>query len=83
MKRMVATPMPRVDYLLSFQLWRMLLLVFEVGVPVGFGALAFGVPLRGSFSSWARFCVLGSLAFSALALLIAAVRGPSKPYPAS
>ena len=72
MKRIVATPMRRVDYLLSFQLFRMLLLVFEVGVPVGFGALVFGVPLRGSFLEMAAILVLGSLAFSALGLLIAA-----------
>ena len=35
MKRIIATPMRRMDYLLSFQIWRMFLLVFEVGVPVG------------------------------------------------
>jgi ABC-type polysaccharide/polyol phosphate export permease len=71
MKRIVATPMRRVDYLLSFQIWRMLLLVFEVGVPVGFGVLVFGVPIRGSIVELAAIAVLGSLAFSALGLLIA------------
>jgi ABC-type multidrug transport system permease subunit len=71
MKRIIATPMRRVDYLLSFQLWRMLLLVFEVGVPVGFGALAFGVPLRGSMLELAALSVLGSLAFTAVGLLLA------------
>src|SRR5215471_5983048 len=48
LKRLVATPMPRRYYLLSFLLSRLFLLVFEVGVLVGFGALAFGVPVRGS-----------------------------------
>jgi ABC transporter DrrB family efflux protein len=71
MKRIIATPMRRIDYLLSFQVWRMFLLVFEVGVPVVFGALAFGVPVRGSLVEMAVICVLGSLAFSALGLLIA------------
>jgi ABC-type multidrug transport system permease subunit len=71
MKRIIATPMRRVDYLLSFQLWRMLLLVFEVGVPVGFGVIAFGVPVRGSLLEMILILVLGSLAFSALGLLIA------------
>ena len=71
MKRIIATPMRRMDYLLSFQIWRMFLLVFEVGVPVGFGALAFGVPLRGSIIEIAVISVVGSLAFSALGLLIA------------
>jgi ABC-type multidrug transport system permease subunit len=71
MKRLVATPMPRQYYLMSFLLSRLLLLVLEVGVLVGFGALAFGVPLRGSVVELALLCVLGSLAFSALGLLIA------------
>jgi ABC-type multidrug transport system permease subunit len=71
MKRIVATPMRRSDYLLSFLLWRLLLLVFEVSVPVGFGVIVFGVPVRGSFVELIALCVLGSLAFSALGLLIA------------
>jgi ABC-type multidrug transport system permease subunit len=71
MKRIVATPMRRSDYLLSFQVWRMLLLVLEVGVPVGFGVLVFGVPVRGSILEMAVICVIGSLAFSALGLLMA------------
>jgi ABC-2 type transport system permease protein len=71
MKRIIATPMSRVDYLLSFQIWRMFLLVFEVGVPVVFGMIAFGVPVRGSIFEVAAISVLGSLSFSALGLLIA------------
>ena len=49
----------------------LLLLVVEVSVVLGFGALVFGVPLRGSLPELALLCVLGSLAFSALGLLIA------------
>jgi len=71
MKRLIATPMPRSYYLLSFLLSRMSLLAIEVGVVAGFGRLAFGVPMRGSIPSLAGLCVLGSLAFSALGLLIA------------
>jgi ABC-type polysaccharide/polyol phosphate export permease len=71
MKRIVATPMRRRDYLLSFQLWRLMLLAFEVGVPVVFGVVAFGVPVRGSLVEMAVICLLGSLAFSALGLLLA------------
>jgi ABC-type multidrug transport system permease subunit len=71
MKRIVATPMPRWTYLSSFLLWRMLLLGVEVGVPVVFGALAFGVPVRGSIVELAVICVLGSFAMSALGVLIA------------
>jgi len=71
MKRLIATPMPRHYYLLSFLLSRLVLLVVEVGVVLGFGALVFGVPLRGSLPELALLCVLGSLSFSALGLLIA------------
>ena len=71
MKRIVATPMPRHYYLLSFLLWRMILLPVEVGVPLGFGAWVFGVPLRGPFIALAGACVLASLAFSAGGLLLA------------
>jgi ABC-2 type transport system permease protein len=71
MKRLIATPMPRHYYLLSFVLSRLLLLVVEVGALLGFGALVFHVPLRGSLFVLAVLCVLGSLAFSALGLLIA------------
>jgi ABC-type multidrug transport system permease subunit len=38
---------------------------------LGFGCLGFGVPLRGSFAALATLCVLGSLCFCALGLLIA------------
>jgi ABC-type polysaccharide/polyol phosphate export permease len=70
-KRLVATPMSRSYYLLSYLLWRMMILVAEVGVPVGFGMLAFGVPVRGSFLDLAAICLAASLSFSALGLLIA------------
>jgi len=65
MKRLVATPMPRHDYLLS-SCSRMALLTIEVAAVAGFGYYVFGVPLRGSLASLAALCVLGSLSFSAL-----------------
>lgn len=71
MKRLVATPMPRSYYLLSFLLSRLGLLVLEVGLVVGFGVVIFGVPLRGSIADLVALCVLSSLSFSALGLLIA------------
>ena len=71
MKRLVATPMPRPYYLLSFALSRLLLLVLEVGVVLGFGAWVFQVPVRGSLVGLALLCVLSSMCFCALALLVA------------
>jgi len=70
MKRLIATPMPRHYYLLSFLFSRLLMLVVEVGIVLLFGALVFGVPLRGGLLSLALLCLLGSLAFSAIGLLI-------------
>jgi ABC-type multidrug transport system permease subunit len=70
-KRLIATPMPRRYYLMSFVFSRLVLLVVEVLAVLGFGALAFGVPVRGSVLVLAGVCVLGSLSFSALGLLIA------------
>jgi ABC-2 type transport system permease protein len=71
LKRLVASPMPRPYYLLSFLLSRILLLVAEVGVLVGFGVLFFRVPLRGSLLDLGVVCLLSSLSFSALGLLLA------------
>jgi len=71
MKRLVATPMPRHYFLLSFVFSRLLMLVVEVGVVLGFGSLAFGVPLRGSIANLALLCVLASMSFGALGLLLA------------
>jgi ABC-2 type transport system permease protein len=71
MKRLVATPMPKHYYLLSFVFSRLLLLVVEVGVLLGFGVLVFRVPVRGSLFDLTLLCVLASLSFSALGLLIA------------
>lgn len=71
LKRLVASPMPRWQYLASFLLSRLLLLVIEVGVFLGFARLVFGVPFRGSIGELVLVCVLASLSFSALGLLIA------------
>jgi ABC-type multidrug transport system permease subunit len=70
-KRLMATPMPRPYYLLSFVLSRLVLLVVEVGVVLGFAVLVFQVPVHGSLVALAFFCVLSSMSFCALGLLIA------------
>jgi ABC-2 type transport system permease protein len=71
LKRLIATPMPKQYFLLSYVLSRILMLVAEVGIVLGFGALIFHVPVRGSLLSLAVVCLLGSLTFSALGLLLA------------
>src|SRR5688572_15407084 len=72
LKRFMATPMSRVEYLGSFIISRFVLLVIEVLLLVGFAALAFKVPLRGSLLQLAAVCVLSALSFCALGLLLVA-----------
>jgi ABC-2 type transport system permease protein len=71
MKRIMATPMRRHDYLLSFLFFRLLMVWVEVGVPIIFGAAVFAVPVRGPLIVLAALAVGGSLAFSAVGLLVA------------
>jgi ABC-type multidrug transport system permease subunit len=70
MKRLIATPMPRHYFLLSFLISRLAMLVVEAAAFLGFAVLVFGVPVRGSLALVAGICVLGSLAFGAIGLLL-------------
>jgi len=72
LKRLIATPMSRAEYLASFLFFRLSLLVIEVATLIGFGTLVFGVPLRGSMTQLVIICILSSLAFGGIGLLIAA-----------
>jgi ABC-2 type transport system permease protein len=71
LKRLIATPMSRFQYLASFALSRLTLLFMEVGLLLGFAVLAFGVPVRGSLPLLVVICLLSSLSFASLGLLIA------------
>ena len=72
LKRFAATPMRRSHYLLSFVFSRLVGLVLEVAVVVGFGWLLFGVAVRGSIIDLAVISLLGSLTFAGIGLLVAA-----------
>ncbi len=72
LKRLLATPMKKRDYLASHILSRLGLLVGEVAVLLGFGALVFGVTVRGSFIALSAVCLVGALSSAALGLLVAA-----------
>jgi ABC-2 type transport system permease protein len=71
LKRLVASPMPRWQYLASYLLSRLVMLVIEVAAFLGFAWWLFGVPFRGSIWQLAFLCILTSLSFSALGLLVA------------
>ncbi|HZE08068.1 MAG TPA: ABC transporter permease [Gemmatimonadaceae bacterium] len=71
LKRLMATPMSRAQYLLSFLCSRLVFLVLEVATLLGFGHFAFGVPLRGSLVTLMLISLLGALSFGGLGLLTA------------
>ncbi len=71
LKRLMATPMSRAQYLLSFLFSRLVFLILEVVTLVGFGHWAFGVPLRGSLVTLFLICLLAAISFGGLGLLSA------------
>lgn len=71
LKRLIATPMRRSDYLFSQILGRLVFLVPEILLLGGFGWLIFGVPMRGSLIVFFALCLLGAMSFCGLGLLIA------------
>src|SRR3989475_3405644 len=71
LKRLMATPMRRSEYLLSFILSRLVFLVVEIAALVGFGWVMFRVGIRGSITALALVTVLGALSFAGLGMLVA------------
>jgi ABC-2 type transport system permease protein len=71
LKRLVASPMRRRDYLLAQLLGRLVFLGGEAGALLIFGWLAFGVPVRGAIWVLALTCLLGAVAFGGMGLLVA------------
>jgi ABC-2 type transport system permease protein len=71
LKRLVATPMSRAEYLASHVLSRLLFLALETIVIVGFAWVAFDVAVRGSLGALAVLALLGALSFGGLGLLVA------------
>jgi ABC-2 type transport system permease protein len=71
LKRLVATPMRKSDYLIAQFLSRLIFLVIEIVVVVGFAWMVFGVRVNGSLLLFALICLLGGMAFAAIGLLVA------------
>jgi ABC-type multidrug transport system permease subunit len=71
LKRLVSTPMPRFEYLLSFLLSRFVFLLLEVAMILGCSMLLFGVPIRGSLLQLFVVSLVSALSFGGLGLLIA------------
>jgi ABC-type multidrug transport system permease subunit len=71
LKRFVATPMRRSDFLLALTSSRLVLMVIEVGLLLGFGVLVFHMRVRGSILSVIFLGMLGAVTFGGVGLLTA------------
>ena len=71
LRRFVATPMRRSDFLLAVMSSRLVLMVIEVGLLLAFGMLVFHIPVAGSFLTLALVGAIAAVAFGGLGLLAA------------
>jgi ABC-2 type transport system permease protein len=71
LKRFVATPMRRTDFLLALLSSRLLLMVVEVGLLLGFGALVFHMRILGSLFTILLIGAIGAISFGGVGLLTA------------
>lgn len=71
LKRFLATPMRRGDFLIGIMLSRLLFIIPEVVVLLVFARLAFGVVIYGSQAGLMFLIVLGATAFAGIGLLVA------------
>jgi ABC-type multidrug transport system permease subunit len=71
LKRFVATPMRRSDFLLALTSSRLLLMIVEVGLLLGFGIFAFHMRVAGSWAAIVLLGALGAATFGGLGLLTA------------
>jgi len=71
LKRLVATPMRRGDFLISMMTSRIVFMLPEVALLLLAGALLFNVSVRGSLVAVVAVCLLGAVSFAGLGLLVA------------
>ena len=71
LKRLVATPMRKSQYLIAQFASRIFFLVFEVIVLLVFAWLVFGVKVQGSILLLSLICLLGGMTFAGVGLLVA------------
>lgn len=70
LKRMMASPMQRWEYLLAQILGRLIFLAPEATLPLAFGSLALGMPIAGSYGVITLVVLVGALSFAAMGLLL-------------
>ena len=71
LKRFLATPMKKTDFLAGMIISRMVFMVPEVLALVGFARVVFGVRIYGSLWAVLSLVLLGAVAFAGIGLLIA------------
>jgi ABC-2 type transport system permease protein len=71
LKRFLATPMRRSDFMLSIMISRLVFLIPEVILLLVFGWLAFDVTIQGNLIALMFIIVLGGFSFAGIGLLIA------------
>jgi ABC-type multidrug transport system permease subunit len=71
LKRFVATPMRRGDFLLALASSRLLLMITEVALLLGFGVLVFHMRVLGSILTILLIGAIGALGFAGIGLLTA------------
>ena len=71
LKRFVATPMRRSDFLLALTSSRLILMIIEVGLLLGFGVLFFHMRVLGSIASILLLGAIGAVSFGGIGLLTA------------
>ena len=71
LKRFLATPMRRSDFLLAVMISRLIFTVGDVVVLLIFGYFVFGVRCQGNYLELAAAVLLGSAAFAGIGLLVA------------
>jgi ABC-type multidrug transport system permease subunit len=72
LKRFLASPMKKSDYMLAHMLARLVFLTLEVVSVVLFAWFVFKVPVRGSVLTMALVVLIGAATFAGLGLLVAA-----------
>jgi ABC-2 type transport system permease protein len=71
LKRFVASPMRRTDFLLALGSSRLVLMIIEVGLLLGFGVVAFRMKVEGSWLAILLVAGLGAVSFGGVGLLTA------------
>ncbi len=71
LKRFLATPMRRRDFLLSLMLSRLVFIAVEIVLFLGFAWLVFGIHIRGEWLALLTLITVGGATFSGVGLLVA------------